>query len=84
MSASRERKKRMNQPEVVVTEAPKKKGMSKGLKRVLTVVVAVVLIAAIVFLGMVSTGFFQKYTTAAVANGHKLTPAMVNYFYANA
>lgn len=84
MSASRERKKRMNQPEVVVTEAPKKKGMSKGLKRVLTVVVAAVLIAAIVFLGMVSTGFFQKYTTAAVANGHKLTPAMVNYFYANA
>ncbi len=85
MSASREKKKRVNQPEVAApaAEAPKK-GMAKGVKRVLTVFVAVVLVAAIVFLGMVSTGFFQKHTTAAVANNHKLSPAMLNYYYMNA
>ena len=83
MSASREKKKRQNQPEVTVTEAPKK-SMNKGLKRALTVVIAIVVVAAIVFLGMVSSGFFQKHLTAAVINGHKVTPAMMSYFYVNA
>ena len=83
MSASREKKKRLNQPEVTVTEAPKK-SMSKCLKRALTIVIAVVVVAAIVFLGMVSSGFFQKNLTAAVINGHKVTPAMMSYFYMNA
>lgn len=80
MSASREKKNRRNQPEVTAAEAPKK-GMAKGLKTALIVIVSIVLVAAIVFLGMVSTGFFEKHTTAAVANGHKLTPAMLNYYY---
>ena len=83
MSASREKKKRQNQPEVITAEAPKKT-MNKCLKRTLTIVIAIVLVAAIVFLGMVSSGFFQKNLTAAVINGHKLTPAMMNYFYVTA
>ena len=80
MSASREKKNRQNQPVVTPAEAPKK-GMSKGLKRTLAIIIAVVLVAAIAFLGMVTTGFFEKHTTAAVANGHKLSPAMLNYYY---
>lgn len=80
MSASREKKNRQNQPEVTPVEAPKK-GMSKGAKRALAIVIAIVLVAAIAFLGMVTTGFFEKHTTAAVANGHKLSPAMLNYYY---
>lgn len=83
MSASREKKNRQNKPEVVTAEAPKK-GMSKCLKRTLTVIVAIIIVAAIVFLGMVSTGFFQKHSTAAVVNGHKLSPAMMNYYYGEA
>ena len=82
MSASREKKKRQNQPEVVSAQAPKK-SEKKCLKRLLTVVIAIVVVAAVVFLGMVSTGFFQKHMTAAVVNGHKLTPAMLNYYYVN-
>lgn len=82
MSASREKKNRRNTVEVTPVE-PTKKGMSKGLKRVLTIAVSVVLIAAIVFLSMVSLAFFEKHTTAVVADGHKLSPAMMNFFYAN-
>ncbi len=84
MSASREKKKRLNQPEVTATEAAPKKSMNKCMKRALTVIVAIVVVAAIVFLGMVSSGFFQKHLTAAVINGHKVTPAMMSYFYVNA
>ena len=86
MSASREKKKRQEQtaaPEASVAEN-KKKGMSKGLKTVLGVVIALVLVAAVVFFGMVGAGFFETHSTAAVANGHKLTPAMVNYYYYSA
>ncbi len=83
MSASREKKKRQNQPEFISAQTTNKTS-GKGLKRLLTVVIAIVLVAAIVFLGMVSTGFFQKYTTAAVAAGHNLTPAMLNYYYVSA
>ncbi len=80
MSASREKKNRQNQPEVSTVEAPKK-GMSKAAKTAIGIVVAIVLVAAIVFLGLVSTGFFEKHSTAAMANGHKLSPAMLNYYY---
>lgn len=82
MSASREKKKRQNQPENISAQAPKK-STNNCLKHLLTVVIAIVLVAAVVFLGMVSVGFFQKHTTAAVVNGHKLTPAMLNYYYVN-
>lgn len=81
MSASREKKKRQEQAAEVTSTPETKKGMSKGLKKLLTAVVALVLVAAIVFLGLVSTGFFITHTTAAIANGHKLTPAMLNYYY---
>lgn len=84
MSASREKKKRTVQPETSVTAEAPKKNTGKALKRVLTVVIAVVLVAAIVFLGMVSTGFFQQHLTAAVVDGHKLSPAVLNYYYTNA
>jgi len=82
MSASREKKKRQEQVSVETTPVQEtKKGMNKALKRVLTTIVALVLIAAIVFLGMVSSGFFAKHSTAVVANGHKLSPAMTNFYY---
>lgn len=85
MSASREKKKRQDPAMTEVVNTPEvKKGLSKGLKKALIVVVSIVLVAAIVFLGMVSTGFFVKHTTAATVGNHKLTPAMVNYFYADA
>ena len=80
MSASREKKNRQNKPVVTPAEAPKK-GMSKAAKRAIGVVVAIVLIAVVVFFAMVSGGFFQKHTTAAVVNGHKLSPVMLNYYY---
>ena len=85
MSASREKKKRQNQSaaEAAGNGALKKNG-NKTLKTVLYSVIAVIVIAAIVFLGMVSTGFFAKHGTAAVVSGHKLSPAMVNYFYQGA
>ncbi len=82
MSASREKKNRRNTVEVTPAETAKK-GMSKGLKRVLTIAVSVVLIAAIVFFSMVSLAFFEKHTTAVEAAGHKLSPAMMNFFYVN-
>lgn len=85
MSASREKKKRQNPtPEEAVGAGKTKKGMNRTLKRVLIAVAAVVIIAAIVFLGMVSTGFFAKHSTAAVVGEHKLTPAEVSYFYSDA
>ena len=82
MSASREKKNRRSTVDVTSVEAPKK-GMNKGLKRALTIAVSVVLIAAIVFLSMVSLAFFEKHTTAVEAAGHKLSPAMMNFFYVN-
>lgn len=84
MSASREKKRRQNQTPAEAAGAgasPKRQGMNRTLKRILIVAAAVVVIAAIVFLGMVSTGFFAKHGTAAVAAGHNLTAAEVNYFY---
>ena len=84
MSASREKKKRQEQLTAEAASAQNaKKGLSKTVKTVLGIVIAVVLVAAIVFLGMISSGFFETHSTAAVVSGHKLTPAMVNYYYTN-
>ncbi len=84
MSASREKKKRQNTPEAVVFEQPEKKGMPNGLKKAVTAVVAVVLVALVVFFALFNSGFLAAHTTAAVVDGHKLSPAMVNYFYGTA
>lgn len=80
MSASREKKKRQEQGAKVET-AETKKGMNKTVKHLLTAVVCLALAACIVFLSLVSTGFFYTHTTAATVQGHKLTPAMLNYYY---
>ena len=83
MSASREKNKRKELAQSgIQDDQSQKKGMSKGGKTALTVVIAVIAVAAIVFFSLLSTGFFAKHTTAATVGGHKLTPAMVNY-YAN-
>ncbi len=80
MSASREKKMRQNQERPAKqTAAPKK---CKALKRVLSIVIAVVLVIAIVFLSVLSTSFFEKNIHVAEANGHKLTAAQVNFYYA--
>ena len=83
MSASREKNKRKELAQSgIQDDQSQKKGMSKGGKTALTVVIAVIVVATIVFFSLLSTGFFAKHTTAATVGGHKLTPAMVNY-YAN-
>lgn len=85
MSASRNKKERKNQVEAPETQSqPAKKGMSRGLKTTLGIVCAVLVVAVVVFFTMVTTGFFNTHTTAAVASGHKLSPAMVNYYYRSA
>lgn len=84
MSASREKNKRKEQAQNPAAEQVSKAGMSKGLKTTLTVVIAVVVIAAVVFFYMLGNGFFASHSTAAVIGEHKLTPAMVNYYYKDA
>ena len=85
MSASREKKKRQATPDAASAQASSaSKGMSKTGKTVLYVVLAVIIVAAIVFFAMVSTGFFVTHTVAATVNGYELSPAMVNYFYGSA
>lgn len=86
MSASREKNKRKELAAggAAEKETTAKKGMSKSLKTVLTVVCIVLAIAVIAFFAMMQNGFFASHTTAAIASGHKLTPAMMNYFYRDA
>ena len=84
MSASREKNKRKEQAAVPETSNEAKKGMSKGLKTTLTVVCAVLVVCIVVFFYMLTSGFFASHATAATVGSHKLTPAMVNYFYKNA
>lgn len=87
MSASREKNKRKELAQNAATEATAKTGkvgMSKGLKTTLGIVIAVVVLAAIVFFYMLTSGFFTTHTTAAVIGEHKLSPAMVNYYYRDA
>jgi len=81
MSASREKSRRKEQPD---NAGSKKKGMSKGLKWTIVVVCAVLVIAVITFFTMLTSGFFVNHTTAAVVDGHSISPAMVNYFYKDA
>lgn len=84
MSASREKNKRKEQAAAPEAVKETKKGMSKGLKTTLTAVCAVLIVCIIVFFYMLTSGFFASHATAATAAGHKLTPAMVNYFYKGA
>ena len=83
MSASREKKERRAAPAAQQT-AGKKSGMSKGLKTTLIVAAIAVFIALVVFFTMLSGGYFASHTTAAVVGTHKLSPAMVNYFFKGA
>ena len=83
MSASREKKERRAAPAAQQT-AGKKSGMSKGLKTTLIVAAIAVFVALVVFFTMLSGGYFASHTTAAVVGTHKLSPAMVNYFFKGA
>ena len=83
MSASREKKERKAAPAAQQT-AGKKSGMSKGLKTTLIVAAIAVFVALVVFFTMLSGGYFASHGTAAVIGTHKLSPAMVNYFYQSA
>ena len=78
MSASREKSKRKAEAASPAPAANQKKGMSKGLKTVLGIVCAVLVIAVVVFFTMLTTGFFEQHTTAAVVSGHKISPATLN------
>ena len=84
MSASREKSKRKAAAANPTPAANQKKGMSKGLKTALGIVGAVLVIAVIVFFTMLTTGFFEEHTTAAVVSGHKISPATMNYYYRTA
>lgn len=84
MSASREKSKRKEAAANPASTPNQKKGMSKGLKRTLGIVCAVLVIAVIVFFTMLSTGFLAEHTTAAVVSGHKISPVTVNYYYRDA
>lgn len=86
MSASREKNKRKEllASEQTQTAPVEKKGMSKCLKTTIGVVVAVIVLAAVVFFTMLTSGFFADRVTAATVGEHELTPAVVNYYYADA
>ena len=84
MSASREKNKRKEEAAAPAAANEAKKGMSKGLKTTLIAVCAVLIVCIVVFFYMLTSGFFASHTTAATVGTHKLTPAMVNYFYKGA
>ncbi len=85
MSASREKNKRREQAaSAEVSAAPAKAGMSKGLKWTIGIVCLVLVIAVVTFFSMLTSGYFAAHTTAATIGTHKLSPAMVNYFYKEA
>jgi len=80
MSASREKKMR-KQNEGSVNAAPEtKKNTNKAGKKALTVVIAVAVIAVVVFCTLVTTGFFEATLTAATVAGRNLSAAEVNYW----
>ena len=83
MSASREKKER-KAASAAPQSAGEKAGMSKGLKTTLIVAAIAVFVALVVFFTMLSSGYFAAHTTAATVGTHKLSPAMVNYFFADA
>ena len=84
MSASREKNKRKEEAAAPAAANEAKKGMSTGLKTTLIAVCAVLIVCIVVFFYMLTSGFFASHTTAATVGTHKLTPAMVNYFYKGA
>lgn len=85
MSASREKNKRKElNASAEAPATPAKKGMSKGLKWTIGIICLVLVIAIVTFFSMLTSGYFAGHTTAATVGSHKLTPAMVNYFYKEA
>ena len=85
MSASREKNKRKElNASAEAPAAPEKKGMSKGLKWTIGIICLVLVIAIVTFFSMLTSGYLAGHTTAATVGSHKLSPAMVNYFYKEA
>ena len=85
MSASREKNKRKElNASAEAPATPAKKGMSKGLKWTIGIICLVLVIAIVTFFSMLTSGYLARHATAATVGGHKLTPAMVNYFYKEA
>lgn len=85
MSASREKNKRKElNASAEAPATPAKKGMSKGLKWTIGIICLVLVIAIVTFFSMLTSGYLAGHTTAATVGSHKLTPAMVNYFYKEA
>lgn len=85
MSASREKNKRREQAaSAEVSATPAKKGMSKGLKWTLGIICLVLVIAVVTFFSMLTSGSLAGHATAATIGTHKLSSAMVNYFYKEA
>ena len=85
MSASREKNKRKElNASAEAPATPAKKGMSKGLKWTIGIICLVLVIAIVTFFSMLTSGYLAGHTTAATVDSHKLSPAMVNYFYKEA
>lgn len=85
MSASREKNKRKElNASAEAPATPAKKGMSKGLKWTIGIICLVLVIAIVTFFSMLTSGYFAGHTTAATVGSHKLSPAIVNYFYKEA
>ena len=85
MSASREKNKRKElNASAEAPATPAKKGMSTGLKWTIGIICLVLVIAIVTFFSMLTSGYFAGHTTAATVGSHKLSPAMVNYFYKEA
>ena len=85
MSASREKNKRKElNASAEAPATPAKKGMSKGLKWTIGIICLVLVIAIVTFFSMLTSGYLAGHTTAATVGSHKLSPAMVNYFYMDA
>ena len=80
MSASREKKNRQQMQSNPQSAPEAKKGMTKGAKKALNIVIAIAAIAVIVFFAMVTTGFFEAHSTAATVGTRKLSAAEVNYW----
>lgn len=83
MSASREKKERKNEILEPKKASEQKKGMSSKLKTAIIIAAIVVFVALVVFFTMLSGGFFASHSTAATTGSHNVTPAMVNYFFAD-
>ena len=80
MSASREKKNRQQMQNTVQSAPEAKKGMNKAAKKALGIVIAIAVVAVIVFFAMVTTGFFEAHTTAATIGTRNLSPAEINYW----